>query len=307
MHSRCCYEHAPHPRLERRPRVPRSAQEGSADGRATDEYLQTHALESFVERLAASESAGNFTLKGGVLLSAFHVRRPTRDVDLSSHGLSNDLESISAVIQNIARMERDDGWELLVTGAEPIREEAAYAGARVSVRGVLASARQDFHVDVSFGDPVRPAPALVTLERLLGGTITLRGYPLSMVLAEKLTTALQRGASNTRWRDYADAYRLSRAHSIEGHVLAESLRVVAAAREAAPRTLAGATAGFAPLAQGKWAAWVRKQKLTDLLPLAFSEVIVALVAFVDPVLDGSAAELVWDSTVGRWIAPVAAI
>jgi hypothetical protein len=104
---------------------------------------------------------------------------------------------------------------------------------------------------VSFGDPVSPAPGLVTIERLLGGTITLRGYPLSMVLAEKLTTALQRGASNTRWRDYADAYRLSRAHAIEGHVLAESLRVVAAARQAAPRTFAEATAGFAPLAQGK--------------------------------------------------------
>jgi len=275
----------------------------TAEGRATDEYLQRHVLESFVDRLAASESAGHFTLKGGVLLSAFHVRRPTRDVDLSSHGLSNDLSAISSVIQGIAGMERDDGWTLVVTGAEPIREEAAYAGARVSVRGTLASARQQFHVDVNFGDPVRPAPDFVTLDRLLGGTITLRGYPLSMVLAEKLITALQRGATNTRWRDYADVYRLCRAHPIEGRMLAESLQVVAEARQATPRTLATATAGFALLAQGKWAAWVRKQKLTALVPLEFAQVIAALVVFVDPVLEGSAADLVWEPSGSQWIPP----
>jgi hypothetical protein len=48
---------------------------------------------------------------------------------------------------------------------------------------------------------------------------------------------------------------------------------------------------------------VRKQKLTDLLPLAFAEVITALVEFADPVLDGRASELVWDPITGRWIPP----
>jgi len=271
-----------------------------AEGRATDEYLQTHALESFVDRLAVSGHVGNFVLKGGVLLSAFDVRRPTRDVDLALHGLSNDLDAISAVIGEIASIRRDDGWELIVTGAETIREDAAYAGARVSLRGSLASARQEFHVDVSCGDPIRPAPDFVTIERLLGGAITLRGYPLSMVFAEKLTTALQRGPTNTRWRDYADVYRLSRAHSIEGRVLAESLGAVAEARLATPRTLAAATAGFALLAQSQWAAWVRKQKLTDQVPLDFALVVSAVVAFVDPVLDGRAAELVWEPLGSQW-------
>lgn len=272
-----------------------------AEHRATDEYLQLHALEAFVDRLSASDRADHFALKGGMLLSAYAVRRPTRDVDLSSHGLSNELDALSAVIQEIASLPRDDGWELAVTGVETIRDEAAYSGARVTLHGELASARQEFHVDVSFGDPISPAADFVTISRLLGGEIRLRGYPLSMVFAEKLITALQRGPTNTRWRDFADIYRLSRAHSIDGEMLAGSLNVVAEARQATRQTLASATAGFATLAQGKWAAWLRKQKLTDRLPLDFAELLAAVVAFVDPVLEGLPPGMTWDQNASRWV------
>lgn len=48
---------------------------------------------------------------------------------------------------------------------------------------------------------------------LLGGEpLALSGYPLPMVYAEKLVTALQRGTVNTRWRDFADVWTLSGAH-----------------------------------------------------------------------------------------------
>lgn len=41
---------------------------------------------------------------------------------------------------------------------------------------------------------------------LRGGEIVVRGYPLAMVHAEKIVTALVRGTANTRWRDFADLY-----------------------------------------------------------------------------------------------------
>jgi hypothetical protein len=51
----------------------------------------------------------------------------------------------------------------------------------------LASAWEPFHVDVSTGDPIWPGPAEVLLPRLLGQeSIRLRGYPIEMVLAEKI-------------------------------------------------------------------------------------------------------------------------
>jgi hypothetical protein len=60
------------------------------EGRGTDELLQMHALEAFVyRRLSMSPHAADFALKGGVLLSAYDVRRPTRDVDFSLAGFSH--------------------------------------------------------------------------------------------------------------------------------------------------------------------------------------------------------------------------
>ncbi len=52
-------------------------------------------------------------------------------------------------------------------------------------------------------------PRPVDLPRLLGGHLTVRGYPLEMVYAEKVLTTLERGTVNTRWRDFADLHLLT--------------------------------------------------------------------------------------------------
>lgn len=55
------------------------------------------------------------------------------------------------------------------------------------------------------GDPIWPAAVTVRLPRLLDDEpLVLQSYPLPMVLAEKLVTAIARGTANTRWRDFAD-------------------------------------------------------------------------------------------------------
>jgi hypothetical protein len=61
----------------------------------------------------------------------------------------------------------------------------------------LATARPHFHVDTNVRDPISPAPKNVRLPRLLGDEIVLRGYPLEMVHAEKIVTAIARGTVNT--------------------------------------------------------------------------------------------------------------
>jgi len=83
----------------------------------------------------------------------------------------------------------------------------------------LATARHHFHIDTNVGGPISPAPENVRLPRLLGGEIVLRGYPLAMVYAEKIVTAIARGTVNTRWRDFADIYMLSQHHAISGSTL----------------------------------------------------------------------------------------
>ncbi|WP_158882237.1 nucleotidyl transferase AbiEii/AbiGii toxin family protein [Amycolatopsis anabasis] len=260
--------------------------------RPTDELHQLYALEGFLARLAESAYADRLVLKGGVLLAAFDMRRPTRDVDLEARRVSNDVGEILAMVRTIAAVPLDDGLALDGDSAtaELIRDLDAYSGVRVSLTGSLAAARLSFHVDVSVGDPIHPAPQRISLPRLLGEDhIALHGYPLPMVLAEKITTALQRGTANTRWRDFADVYFIAHRHRIDADELRAALAVVAGHRGAEPASLAESLPGYADLAQARWSAWRRRQRLEDRLPARFAEVLDALTAFADPVLTGAVA------------------
>ena len=203
------------------------------DRRPVDELLQLYVLEGFLAWLAASHRADQFVLKGGVLLAAFDERRPTRDVDLQAQALDNDAEVVGAAVCQIAGGALDDGvvFDVEAATAEVIRDEDPYAGVRVTMGAQLATARPHFHVDVNVGDPITPAPVSVRVPRLLGGVLAVRGYPLAMVHAEKIVTAVARGTASTRWRDFADVYRLVRRHAVDGAELVSSIRDVGRHRQ----------------------------------------------------------------------------
>ncbi len=215
--------------------------------RPTEELHQLYALEGFLVLLAASEHADALVLKGGVLLAAYDARRPTRDIDLAARAVDGSLEKILDLVGEIAAMPAGDGLEFdsEAATAEVIRDEDEYTGVRVTLTAPLASAKLSLHVDVNIGDPIWPAPRTIDLPRLLGGTITLVGYPLAMVCAEKIVTVLQRGTINTRWRDFADVYLLSARHRIAGADLDRAVSEVAGHRHVELSPLAEALAGYA--------------------------------------------------------------
>ena len=173
-------------------------------------------------------------LKGGVLLAAFNERRPTRDIDLQTRelGNGNNLETIQAVVAEISQIEINDGvtFDTRNITSVVMRSDDKNNGVRVSLGAGLATAHLHFHVDLSTGDPISPEPQWVQVPRLLGGVLTVRGYPLAMVHAEKIVTALSRGTANSRWRDFADIYLLSRHHQVDGTEMVTSLRDVASHR-----------------------------------------------------------------------------
>ncbi len=276
-----------------------------ATGRPTEELLVLYALEGLLDRLSVSAHADDLVLKGGVLLAAYDARRPTRDIDLSTADLPNDPAAVLELIRSVAAVTRDDGlvFDLLTARAETIRDEDLYSGVRVSLDAHLAQARLAVHVDVNVGDPVWPSPSQVRLPRLLGGHLIVRGYPLEMVYAEKILTALERGTVNTRWRDFADLYLLTRRHPADGTRLTQCLHVVADHRHVALQTLTAALPGYSDLAQTRWAAWVRKQHLTDRLPTDFATVLTAVTAFADSALTGRAQRHTWDHHQSGWTGP----
>jgi hypothetical protein len=187
--------------------------------RPTDELLVLYLLEAFLRRLSASPHRERFVLKGGVLLAAFGDRRPTRDVDFQARGLDNDAAATLAVVCSIASLPAEDGvvFDPASAISEAIRDGDAYQGIRVRMTASVDRARPRFAVDISVGDPIEPGPQEVLLPTLLGQPpVSLLGYPLPMVLAEKIVTALERGTANTRWRDFADVWTLSRRHDCGG-------------------------------------------------------------------------------------------
>lgn len=258
----------------------------SVAGRPTDEFLQLYALEGFLDRLGSSTHAEHFVLKGGVLLAAYDARRPTRDIDLAGLDVANDLDNLLRMINEIIAIGRDDGLEfdLNATGVEAIRDEEDYGGGRVTVHGGLSTGVIQFHVDVNIGDPLWPPPGHVDLPRVLGGPpIRVRGYRVELILAEKIVTALQRGTANTRWRDFVDIANLGR-HDLDAIALVEAIRRVAAYRQVSIQPLREVLTGYPRVAQSRWSAWRRKQRLTTSTPEQFADLLDLVFAFTEPVL-----------------------
>jgi hypothetical protein len=270
-------------------------------GRPFTELLSLHALEGFLARLAISTERDRFVLKGGVLLAAYDLRRPTRDVDLQAQDLSNDAATVLAVVRSIAALPFADGlvFDTSAATAEVIRDEDEYSGVRVTLRARLATADVPLHIDVNVGDPISPAPQEIALPRTLGAPVKLRGYPMAMVHAEKIVTAVTRGTANTRWRDFGDIYSLAGRHSIAGDELLESLTSVSSHRGVHLVPLADVLAGYADLAQTRYAAWRRKQARDD-LPESFQDVLDRAFTFADPALVGTVSGQNWDPGTWTW-------
>ncbi len=280
-----------------------------AQGRDPAEYLALYALEGFLTRLAASDQRDDFVLKGGVLLAAFAARRPTRDIDLAAAGFTNDIDDVEHRIREILSIDVVDGvdFEAGRLRSETIRDEADYTGVRVHLRVAVSKARVPIYVDVNFGDPIWPAPQETTLPLLLGGEVKLKGYPVQMVLAEKIVTAIDRGVANTRWRDFVDLALISRTQSIDGQGLTASMEVVADHRKVELLSLHESLIGMGDVAQPRWSAWRRKQRLVGSTPESFQTLLDEVEVFADPVLDGSAIGHVWQPTVRAWVGESSAV
>jgi hypothetical protein len=272
------------------------------EGRDVAEYLTLYALEGLPARLAASDHAADFVLKGGTLMAAFAARRPTRDLDFAASGFTNDVADCVERIRAITAVTVDDGLVFDAESArgEVIRDEGAYAGVRVHIRASLATANLPLHADVNFGDPIWPAPVPTELPKLLGGTLTLLGYPDHMVLAEKIVTAVERGTANTRWRDFVDIDIIARRRTILADDLAEAIDTVARYRGVTLAPLTVTLDGMAPIAQARWITWRRKQRLEETTPADFGELLSRCVRFADPVMRGEAVGQTWHPDTAIW-------
>lgn len=263
-------------------------------GRFTQELLTMYALERFLARLAVSEHAGTFVLKGGMLLAVLAARRATVDADFLATSLVNEEAAVLERVVDIASIvpDVDDGVRYAVgtARARTIREGALYTGVRITMDAQVSTATVKLQLDINFGDPITPAPVEIDYPGLREGTpsIPVLGYPLVTVIAEKVSTAVDLGQANTRVRDYADLWTLTGVHDVDGDQLREALEATTAHRGVQLRPLSEAVSNLGSVRAATYAAYRRRLGVdAGPLPSEFAVVVAAVIRFADAVLAGT--------------------
>lgn len=232
-----------------------------------------------------------------MLLAALGERRPTADVDLLALQTDKHVTTALAIVREVLSVVCDDGakFDLGTMRASAIREDAVYSGVRVVVPARVDRARCALRVDMNVGDPVTPAPTLVTYPSLLGKPYSLNGYPLETVLAEKLVTMLDRGELTTRERDFADVLLLIGRHGVASGSLGVAIDATASCRGSERRSLRTALGDLGSRPQRDWTRYLERAGLEAVLPDDYEVAIGRIVAFAENVLLGMLHDVVWDS------------
>lgn len=241
-----------------------------AQGVDFNQVLVRFALERILYRLAQSQHAERFLLKGALLFTLWYdmPHRATRDADLLGFGAS-DLDAVAQTFREIAAVAVDDGmaFDPASVMVEEIRKEAGYGGVRVVIAGELAKARCKTQIDVGFGDAVTPAPVDSVYPVLLDDLPAprLRTYPTYTVVAEKLHAIALLGMTNSRLKDYFDLSVLMERETLDRELLAEAIRATFERRGmAVPGKLPiGLSDEFAhdPSRQALWLSFLKKNEL----------------------------------------------
>lgn len=277
--------------------------------RPAAEIYTLYALERVLDRLGHTRYRDDFVLKGGVLLAAYRLRRPTSDIDMQAVDFTLDVDHMRAVIIAISDVDTSDGLDIdpdSIT-TQQIRDDDEYTGLRVVVKEARVHGRRlpaGVKLDISTGDPIWPAPTTVELPGLLGGTVTVTGHPLPTVIAEKTVTVLQRGTQSTRWRDLVDVRSLAQRYRFTAGDLRAAGRAVATHRGVELGSLADVTVGYGAVGQRRWVAWLKKYGVESSTLPDLDDQVADITRFIDPVYTGAVPDRSeWDPATSTWVEP----
>jgi len=192
--------------------------------------------------------------------------------------------------------------------SEEIREEGLYPCRRYAIPYTYGRHYQGvLKLDLSFGDPVFPAPRWITIPSRFPGQTggELLAYPVEAILAEKTQTILVRGLLSTRAKDIFDVWNLSRTEpGLHLIPTKESLRVVASYRgtDLSLATIA-LTEEFAhsPIQNRIWNQFLNRERLEA---PALPDVMAEFRGFMGPIhqalFEVDTIDLVWDPATRTW-------
>lgn len=280
-----------------------------ASGISYQQCLQLFFQEEFLRRLAGSEYAQNFVLKGGLFIYTLtnFESRATVDVDFLVRGLSNDLARMDAIIGEILAVDTGNDFVTFKAGkTQPIAVQRKYHGVSTQIIGCIKNVRVPFNVDIGVGDVIVPGAQRQAIQTQLDGydKPEILTYSLESTIAEKFDAILQRFELTGRMKDFYDIYYLSRKFDFDGLKLQTAIqktlrnRGTAYEKDSFQRVLALRDDGDM---HTKWRYFLRTLGNPE---MAFSSVIGGIETFLLPVWDAISNDIelqkVWIATSTKW-------
>ncbi len=240
-------------------------------GRPFAEILQYYGMERFLYRLSQTEYAKEFVLKGGLLFYVWGIslRRPTRDIDFRSY-VSNNHTFLLQVFQEIldyAVPEDGIDFDKNSISIETTQKEAHYQGVRLKLIGSLGKARLPLQIDIGFSKKMGEEDESINYPNILSHTniAKLKGYPKTLVIAEKFHAMIYYAELNSRLKDFYDIWLISKSFEIDGNSLQKALQETFEKRETElpnQRPLSFSK-NFIAEKSTPWAIFLKKLELND--------------------------------------------
>lgn len=198
---------------------------------AAQVVLQNYMFERFLERLSVSDYSEKFVVKGGMLIAAIVGldTRSTMDLDTTLRNLPLTEEQISTALSSICKIDLNDDVSFEIKSVAPIRKDDVYGGYCVRLDAIYDTIVTPLSIDVSTGDIITPEAVKYEFSGIFDEDvkITLWGYNIETVMAEKVETILSRGVFTTRPRDFYDVYILGTTQKYDREIFKEALKATA--------------------------------------------------------------------------------
>jgi predicted nucleotidyltransferase component of viral defense system len=280
-----------------------------ASGINYQQCLQLFFQEEFLRKLAGSQYADNFILKGGLFIYTLtnFESRATVDVDFLMRGLNNDLARMDEIIADILAVDTgNDFVTFKASKTEPIALQRKYHGVTTQITGYIKNVRVPFNVDIGVGDVIVPKAERHKIQTQLDGyeKPEILTYSIESTIAEKLDAILQRFELTGRMKDFYDIYYLSRIFDFDGLKLQTAIqktlqnRGTAYEKDSFDRILALAEDDGM---QTKWRYFLK----TLGTEIEFAEVIAGIERFLQPIWGAIISEkeyiCFWTAQSGKWL------
>lgn len=271
--------------------------------------LQLFCQEEFLRRLSLSQYNSNFVLKGGLFIYTLteFQSRATQDIDFLMRQLSNDIDKVKGVIEEISQVPTTNDYiKIEVVNAEIITPDKEYQGVSVKFIGRIKQVKIPFSIDIGMNDVIVPKAVKRCIKTRLTGfeEPEVYTYSLESTIAEKFDAILKHMEATSRMKDFFDIYYLSSMFDFDGRKLQEAIWQTIQHRgtvyEANSFDRIAAFGDNAFLS----AQWTRFQPSMQVQLPEFSSILYRLKEFLQPVFEASIEEreffMDWSAEQKKW-------